>query len=236
MNERNERNELANVSNEFNGTRSSANYDRYNPNVLREFNDLNFGRNNYQSVFNDNNTALSVSQEPNIDYSKVEYYLTIRSSDRDVLVYPSSSNFSIELPKEYKNVYSVELIQAIIPDKNNITSEPYLLLSIDELDTVMDSIDKSVSDSFAMLLLTNPPLVSGSFISIDTRIHENTVLYYKTPKSKLSKMTIKILNTDGDVFEFGGSGTKTKSYQSTFVFKIVQMEKNTNMLNRRNVF
>ena len=219
--------------------RLGAHYDRYNPNELQEFNDQTFNRNNYQRVFdNENNTQLSVSQEPDLQYSKIDYYLKVSSADRDSSVYPCSSNFMLELPKEYKNIYSIELIQAIIPDQNNVKSEPYLLLSIDELDKKpVDAIDKSTSDSFAILLLNNPPLVPGTFISIDNTIHQNTVLYYPTtPKAKLSKMSIKITDVDGNIFDFGGDGTTTKGYQSTFVFKIVQLERNTNVMSTRNVY
>jgi hypothetical protein len=234
QNGRGERNQ--NVSND--NTRLGSNYDRYNPNVLQEFNNLNFGRNSYQNAFsNESNVQFSVSQEPSIEYSVGEYYLKISSADRDVVSYPNGSNFVIELPKEYKNIQSIELIQAIIPDKNNVTSEPYLLLSIEELEkSPLAALDKNTADSFAMLLLTNPPLVAGSFITVDTKIHENTILFYQTPKAKLSRMTIKITDVDGNVFDFGGNGTRTKAYQSTFIFKITQKEKSTSIMNSRNVF
>lgn len=227
------------VDTDFKNIRLGAHYDRYNPNALQEINDQSFSRNNYQRVFdNENNTPLSVNQEPDLQYSKNVYYLKISSADRDPSIYASSSNFIVELPKEYKNVYSIELIQAIIPDQNNVTSEPYLLLTIDELDKhPMDAIDKSTSDAFAILMLSNPPLVPGSFIAIDNTIHQNAVLYYpNTPKAKLSRMTIKITDVDGNLFDFGGDGTTTKGYQSTFVFKVVQLERNTNVINTRNVY
>jgi len=219
--------------------RLGAHYDRYNPNALQEFNNQNFGRNNLQNVFNaETNAQFSVNQEPDMQYSRIEYFLKVSSADRDPSIYPSSSNFVIDLPKEYKNVSSVELIQAIIPDKNSVTSEPYLLLKIDELDKhPMDALDRATSDAFALLLLTDPPLVPGSFISVDPKIHENTVLYYPTtPKAKLSKMTIKVNDVDGNVFDFGGSGSTSKGTQVTFIFKIVQSERNTNVLNTRNVY
>jgi hypothetical protein len=232
QNGRNER------SADYNSTsnRLGSNYDRYNPNQLQEFNNQNFGRNNVQNVFE--STQFSVSQEPNMQYSQREYFLKVSSADRNVSIYPSSSNFVLDLPKEYKNVSSVELIQAIIPDKNNVTSEPYLLLTIDEFDKhPMDALDKPTSDAFALLLLTNPPLTPGSFISIDTKVHENTVLEYPTtPKAKLSKMTIKVTDSTGTVFDFGGSGTTSKATQVTFIFKITQSERSTDMLNTRNVY
>ena len=225
------------VYNEFKENRLGANYERYNPSPVQEFNNLSLSKHHYQSAFSvDNNAQLSVAQEPSIEYAKVEYFLKVSSSDRDATVHPSGSSFSIDLPKEYKNVYSIELIQAIIPDQNNVTQEPYLVLHIDETESTMAAIDKNTADAFAILMLSAPPLVPGSFISIDARIHENTILYYTTPKARLSRMTVTITDADGDVFEFGGDGTTAKAYQSTFFFKIVQLERNTSKLNLRNVF
>lgn len=211
-------------------------YVRYKDHSPMESNENNYRENNYLNAFsNDFNKQLSVSQEPDIQYYKREYYLSVGSKDRNVETYPSSSQFSIRLPKEYKNIDSVELIQAIIPHKNNVTHEPYLVLSIDELVDTMDSKDSNIADSFAILML-NPPVENGRFISIDNRIHENTVLRFATPKANLSKMTIKITDFDGDIFSFGGEGTLNKEHQLLFVFKITQIEKKRDQLNNRKVY
>lgn len=211
-------------------------YVRYADNSPAESNSNNYMENNYQNVFNSNfNSQLSVSQEPNIEYYKRDYYLSVGSKDRNVETYPSSSQFSIRLPKEYKNIHSVELIQAIIPHKNNVTHEPYLVLSIDELKDTIESKDSNIADSFAILML-NTPVENGKFISIDNRIHENTVLKFNTPKASLSKMTVKITDFDGDIFSFGGEGTLDKEHQVLFVFKITQIEKSRESLNNRKVF
>jgi hypothetical protein len=211
-------------------------YIRYKDHSPMESNSNKYKDNDYSNVFNSNfNQQLSVSQEPDIKYYKREYYLAIGSKDRDVAVYPSSSQFSIRLPKEYKNIDSVELIQAIIPHKNNVTHEPYLVLGIDELVDTMESKDANISDAFAILML-NPPVESGKFISIDNRIHENTVLRYTTPKANLSKMTIRVTDFDGNIFSFGGDSTLDKEHQILLVFKITQIEKRQDSLNNRKVY
>jgi hypothetical protein len=205
---------------------------KYNGNPT-EFNDQAYNKNDYNRVYQEN-TQLSRLQEPDINYSRVEYYLTVSSRDRDVSIYPNGSQFSVVLPKEFKNVYSIELLQAIIPNQNSVLDEPYLVLTVDELDDIMYSNNKTIAEGFAMLMLTPP---NGNFISIDNRIHENTVLYFGTNnKAKLSKMTVKITDVDGNIFDFGGSSSTAKLYQSTFVFRIVQMERSTGTLNTRNVF
>lgn len=196
--------------------------------------------NDYNDVYSDSyNTKYSLSNESNVEYEENTHYLSISSKDRDRNVYPNVNNYTIELPNEFKNIYSVELIQAIIPATNNAEEEPYLLLNIGEISDVVLSNDKNISDSFA-ILQPNTPIKPGGFMQIDKRIHENTVKYYKTPKANLSRMTIKILDSLGDVFNFGTDtippNTIDKTLQNTFIFKIVTLEKRRKELSHRNVF
>lgn len=216
--------------------RLGQHYNRYQKINTEEYNKNQFISNDFKNVFtNDFNQQLSISQEPDIKYEQRENYLIVSSVDRDVTTYPSSSNFVIPLQKEYKNIISVELIQATVPDKNNVTSEPYLLLNIKEFENPMDSNNKQVSNAFAILQLCSPT-VSDTFLQMDKRIFENVTLNYRTPRASLNKISIQITDTDGNIFNFGGSGTTAKAYQSLFVFKITTLDSNRTLINNRNVY
>ena len=146
------------------------------------------------------------------------------------------NRYVINLSREFKNIYSIELIQAIIPAKNNVENEPYLLLKIDEIDDVTESVDGHIDNAFAILQLA-PPTTPGGFIAIDKRIHENTIKYYQTPKAALSKMTVTITNCDGIPFNFGDDvSPPQKDLQNTFVFKIVTLDKKRQELSHRNIY
>lgn len=223
---------------------SGQHYERYNDiNKIMESNiyendNGNLSNTNYSKDYKNafsQEVGLSIVQESNIEYETKSNYLVVSSKDRDITNYSKSNYYVINLDTEYKNISSVSLVQAIIPDKNSVTSEPYLLLKIKELDNVMDSNDRHISDAFAIIQLT-PPTVPGTFIQNDSRIHESTVLHYKTPKASLSKITISITDYNGVPFEFGGDTTTTKAFQNTFVFKIVTIEKNRKVLQNRNVY
>ncbi len=181
----------------------------------------------------------SLIHEQNIKYYQVEHYLTVSSKERNVSLYPSVSHYSLELQKEFKNIYSIELIQGIIPDKptGTVATEPYLLLKIDEIDDVMSSNDTNIAQSFAILSLCRP-ITDDGFIHIDKKIHENTVKYYQTPKSSLSRMTVSITKEDGTLFDFGTDSPSppNKDFQNTFIFKIVTLEKERSVLNQRNIY
>lgn len=216
--------------------RIGEHFNRYKRINTDEYNKNQYYSNDFNSVFSNNfNQQLSISQEPDIKYELRENYLIVSSADRDVNTYPSSSNFVIQLEKEYKNIVSIELIQAIVPDKNNVTAEPYLLLKIKELENTMDSNNKQVYDSFAILQVC-APTIPNSFLQIDKRIFENVTLNYRTPRASLSKLTIQITDASGNIFDFGGSGTTAKANQSLFVFKIVTSDSNRSLINNRNVY
>lgn len=218
-------------------SRLGSHYERYNINNPTEFNNGQWEKNDYKAVYSPQaNQPWSVSQEADIEYDTVNYYLAISSKDRDVTAYPNVNHYSVTFP-EFKNIYSIELIQSIIPDQNNVTNEPYLLLKIDEIDEVMVSNSKAISDAFAMLLLCCPT-TTGGFIQMDHRVHEHTVKYYRQPKANLSRMTVTLTDANGTPFNFGNDtpNPPNKQFQNTFVFKIVCLEKKRAPLNFRNVY
>lgn len=176
----------------------------------------------------------SINQEPDITYQQVVRYITISSLERDTTVFPNPGRFSLHLSKELKNIISIELIQAIIPNVNSVTSEPYLLLKIDELEDVMESNDRNISDAFALIQMAQP---TGGFIHTDKRVYENTVKTFLTPKASLSKMTLKITDLVGNEFDFKGvNSVLNKSIQVTFVFKAIVLEKQREVLKFRSVY
>ena len=216
---------------------------RYTRENINEANTNYFSENNLSSVFKQKplsgiaDVDFVDDPEPGIVYNSVVNYVTVMSKTRDLVYFPTPGRYTIELPSTLKNITSVELIQAIIPDKNNITSEPYLLLQIEEFNdnNNMISTDRNLSNAFAILQLA-PPNTTGGFIYMDKKIHENTIKYYKEPKASLSKMTISITDSDGNVFNFGDdSAGPLKSLQNLFVFRIVTTEKQRDTVNRRNV-
>jgi len=216
--------------------RLGENYSRYDNFNVSEYNNGRFNNKDYeQSMSQDFNKQLSLTQEPNITYIENIEYFTVSSRDRDVIAYPKSSSFTVDLRKEYKNIRSVELIQCIIPDKNNVQSEPYLLLKIDQLQGAIESIDGNISDSFAILQLTRP-VVSGRFITVDKSTFEHIHLFYKTPKASLSKMSINLYNYDGINFDFGGDGVIDIEYQIIYIFKIVTLDTDRKSINQRNLY
>ena len=217
--------------------RLGQNYDRYNGNTsYKSLNDRDFfDTNNYNNNLK-NAQQLSISNEPDIQYKLREEYIVISSVDRNITNYPSPSKYTITLPYELKNINSIELVNGVIPDQNNVLQEPYLLLKIDELENVMVSTNKSASDSFAILHLARP-ITSGYFINVDKKTFERVILNYVTPKATLSKLTISITDSNGNLFNFGDdSEGPNKALQNMFILKATILEKSRDIIGHRNVY
>jgi hypothetical protein len=219
--------------------RLGEHYTRYSNNQWIPSNGTLLSQHSTSQVYTtEANQQRSLILEPDVEYSTYERYLVIRSEDRDISNYPQPQNYRINMEHEFRNIDSIELITAIIPDKQNVTREPYLLLDIPELkDEPMECISSVVSNSFAILQMA-PAVTSGYFISIDKRTHENVIKYYKNPKASLNSITIRILDNRGALFNFGddtGGTPPNKEFQNMFVFKIVIKEKSHKQLNHRTV-
>lgn len=208
------------------------NSNRYNKFDVKQQNFNSFEQQMYNTVLQ-NSQNLSLNEK--IEYEDETHFLVISSADRDLTMHPSSNRFTLELTEDYKNIFSVELIQAIIPDRNQVTQEPYLLLKIDELERTMKSNNKHISNAFAILQPAKPT-VADHFIQLDKRIAENVILYYKTPKASLSKLTVTVTDFLGQPFDFGGDNTLDKEHQITFVLKIVCRIKSRGDIGTRSVF
>lgn len=201
--------------------RLGEHYERYIKTNYNAFDSYN-NENDLQQVFN-NTKSLSIRQEPNVIYEQKVEYICINSNERDISAYPNSNNFSVKLNETFKNIYSIELIDATVPDKNNIEQQPYLLLQVDQIQDTINSTNSALASSFAILKLL-PAITPGFFISMDRSSWEKTPKIYKDSKASLSRMTISIKKPDGTLFDFVQDTPVNPLYQCLFTFKITMRE------------
>lgn len=189
---------------------------------------------NRNPVVKNNDNQLSIMQEPVAKYDCVEYYLAINSGSRDKTVYPSPNNYVIDLPKEYKNIQSIELLDATIPDRNNVTREPYLLLNIKEINDVVDSIDSNIQKCFAVLKM-DTAVQAGYYITLDKNCWEKMPKIYRQPKANMSKFSISLTDRSGNLFNFLESSPNDITADHCLFFRIITLENSRTDLNHRNV-
>ena len=66
------------------------------------------------SYFSRNTTQPLIKN--NKDYKVQSHIISIQSEDRDVLKWPSSSEFEVELPLEYKNICGITVLDMQMPN------------------------------------------------------------------------------------------------------------------------
>lgn len=181
---------------------------------------------------------FSIKQEPIIEYEYTENFIHVSSVDRDLTAYPQPQEYRINLDNELKNIHSIELVNAVIPDANNVILEPYLILQIDELPNI--NISQSYDapkDAFTVMYFEDAP---GNFLTLKSANCDKIVKTYKTPVASLDRITLRILDYTGAPFSFGvdavAPGPVTKALQNSFIFKVITVEKKRASLNVRSVF
>lgn len=219
------------------------NITNYNVQYTNEFhpqsNRSNLPKNFPMLPNNDINKHLSVSNEKNIKYTENINFISISSNNRNSTNYPLHYDYRINFDTPYKNVKSIEMISAIIPNQSatDILNEPYLVVDIDELNCIEFPNVSIKSRGFAILPLKAATKGTGGFINPELGCIFRTANILKNPIANLSHMTIKIRDMDGNLYDFGQSnGSTAKAYQNAFVFKITTEETDTSSLQRRNVF
>ena len=149
------------------------------------------------------------------------YYIAIDSRDRRRKVWPTSSEYRIlfappsdmisddptigHINRKFANVVSVQLVSAIIPrfsiDGDCIDSYPYILLDIEELGGIYNGTNSTTSRAFCKITFDT---VVGKYVHFSPKNYEPLIKYFN-PRIDLSRLTIRFLKPNGELFDFGTS-------------------------------
>ena len=155
------------------------------------------------------------------------YYVNIDSNDRNRAIWPDSGNFEVRfdgggggyvganVPRAFKNVYSVELVDAVYPNVNSVAQNMYLFICCPELSDgigMMESTNNGTSKILAKLLPAN---ILGSFVQTLYNEPEVTKIMFPTEGKRLDKMTIEFRTNTGALFTFCGTAGANDPANST---------------------
>lgn len=168
-----------------------------------------------------------------IEYSHIVSYLHLNSSDRDVVAYPSVSEYRIDSEEKFRNISSIELVASSIANQGSPLSNPYMVLRIDGLNHINFS-NRNTNSGFAVMYLKQ---TTGPHVYSELGVLQRNVLNFKTPLASLSSIKLSIVGPDGSLFNFGEpSGDVTPAFSNSFMLRIVTLEKSFKSLNKRAVF
>ncbi|QIG60140.1 hypothetical protein [Dishui Lake large algae virus 1] len=167
--------------------------------------------------------------------STKSYYISIDSRDRDRNIWPYSSQFEVKLDppapyagaqiqRSFKNVISVELVNAAFPNTNKVLDLQYIYLNIQEIDGILDT-TCSGKRFFAKLL---PQHAIGHFVYNYQDIGERARKIYPFRGARLDKLTIEFRDPSGALINFGNDNGATPNnlIQTSLTLKIVVEQSN----------
>lgn len=197
--------------------------------VLLKINDIKLHREYSQNLHTETIEEIHPTTETFIDKNSITPVLSYKifnvfvdSKDRDVERWPNINPFqftlgpsSIDMTKmddinsifrSFSNVHAVTIKKVIIPFTEQLF--PYLLLTINELGSNMNSTNNNASNSFGYL---SQPQIINDFAyfdfseSYDTLIQsgQNThMTKIFSPRIELSRLTFSISQPNGDILNF----------------------------------
>jgi hypothetical protein len=197
---------------------------------------------NYQS------TGFLQSAQKNLILNPNEHYLSIDSSDRDREKYPNPFRYTINMVgtsdtknvtgRRYKNVHSIELMSAILPNIDEIRNQMYIVLEIEELEDVgYDSSNPVVQRAFSKIVLCQCAM--NGFLTLDGDNSRPLYrVFFPSPRASIDRLTICIKTPTGNIITIPDNPPDEdpiKELQNSFTFRIVEKITDTEPLGHRNI-
>ena len=160
--------------------------------------------------------------------------IIIDSRDRDRELYPDTNNYVVKfdnnedgnISRNYRNIHSIELVQAILPQAvlNATTGVPYINLEIEEIRDSFQGTNTALRNSFAFL---SPQDVYGSNY-LSCKFYRSAKRVFDPPLGSLNKFTIELRHPDGTLYDFGSDNPAgsavDETVQTMFYFVINTLE------------
>ena len=163
-------------------------------------------------------TEPANNSEPVVSYEYERQFLLVTSADRNRALYPDPANFHVTLPNIYRDILSIELYGATLPNLAGISNDAYVLMDVPELNHIV-GVDGT--SHFGVLSLNRHP--SNQYLNMDRMSTSDMPVTFRPLKDKLYNMTIRLKHPDGSQVTFGSEpiGTEINMVnQVSFVFQI----------------
>lgn len=142
--------------------------------------------------------------------SLASHVVTVDSRDRDRNLHENPNNFVMKLKSPLKNVYSIELLKAIVPIPAGVAGERYAVLRVNSFDVLESAEPKTnvdISDFYN-------PVSDGAFIQIPLTSDYpgaavDTALFLRSERRAVKRFFPKIANLNSLEFTLELRGNTT---------------------------
>ena len=176
-----------------------------------------------------NRTELprGVAFKPPVETEYRTHYITIDSRDRIHSTSNSPVNYVVQFPyMKLKNIKSIKMLSAILPNEEDIRNEPYLLNSIPEIEGPLFNTNNKNMKIFTKIF-NNKNTHNTSMKYLNYMPEPIKKVYPINALGSIEQLSIKILKYDGS--DVGMDGVDDEDITS-FTFEIVQTVADTSSL------
>ena len=168
-----------------------------------------------------------IAFKPPVETEYRTHYITIDSRDRISSTLNSPSNYIVKFPyMRLKNIKSIKMLSAILPNEEDIRNEPYLLVSIPEIEGPLFSSNNKNMKIFTKIF--NNKNTHNTTLKYLNYMPEPIIKNYPiNALGSIEQLSIRLLKYDGtDV----GMNTPDDEDITSFTFEIVQTVADTSNL------
>ena len=112
--------------------------------------------------------------------------LIINSINRDILLYPDSSTYTIEFKNPIENIIKIKLVNVLINLNKNKDKQNYAILKLNDFQNVISN-NKNIMNTFAILY--------------SNKIYDEEIEFY-SPLEKLDNLIIELNDENGKLYKF----------------------------------
>jgi len=197
------------------------------------------------------NKLIASGSAKNITYvedREFTYYVAIDSKDRNRTRNTQPNEFVIDFSPSggadgsngyinvsFGNIISCELLNAVILDTTtetdstdstvNGTPIPYIILELPELEKRIEGTNEALSKAFA--ILSDYSIKNGyKHYNVNTNQIDPQARVIFNPRRSISRLTIRVLQPDGTLFDFGDENNENTKTVIHLLLKLTTLQKN----------
>lgn len=194
------------------------------------------------------NTSGAARNVTYVEDRTFDYYIAIDSKDRNRSRNESPNEFIIDfspgagsnasngyINTAFGNIISCELLNVVMlettgePDSTDSTATgifiPYIILEIPELERRIEGTNDNLNKAFA--ILSDYTVKNGyKHYNINTNHLEAQARVVFNPRRTINRITVRLLQPDGTLFNFGSANDENERTIVHLLFKITTLQKN----------
>ena len=144
-----------------------------------------------------------------MDTKTTTHVISIESSSRNETAYPSPGQYQVDLPQRYRNIWSAQLLNFILPEL--APRQRVICLKIDKLNSI-DSTAQTGGVNFCFAKIPLLTAVSNVYYA-DAMTLLFPTIPLQNPIASIDKLSISLTDLNGNVLSIGNTSNHSMTLQ-----------------------